>query len=163
LLGTPADRTRGRAVRGGHDTATVTVLVTLAGHNDVEVTRTLRRRGATTFAATANGQSLSEDEYAVLVSQAWSADIPLLDAVIIGPTLGGKTTGFPIRDHLAAVFGIEPLLRAAGDIKTRRDHDPDPIAARWPQRHRRGHRRSPARRGRPRSSCRCCARGPGGG
>jgi DNA repair exonuclease SbcCD ATPase subunit len=32
----------------------------------------------------------------------------------------GKSTGFPVRDHLADVFGIRPLLNAAGWLKARR-------------------------------------------
>jgi DNA repair exonuclease SbcCD ATPase subunit len=121
LLGTPADRNRGRAVRGGHDRATVSIALSLPGHDDIQVTRTLRRSGASTFDATVDGHAVTEDDYATLLAHAWSAEPPLLDSIIFGPSIGARTTGFPIRDHLAAVFRIEPLLRAAADIKTRRD------------------------------------------
>lgn len=150
LLGTPADRDRGRAVRGGHDSATVTVELALpsvagmggvgsgrgaadvvhrarleeptsSGGTQVQVSRTLRRNGTSTFTATIAGEDLSEVGYLELLSQAWSADVGLLDSIIFGPTLTAKATGFPIRDHLASVFGVEPLLRAGREVKMRRD------------------------------------------
>lgn len=121
LLGAPADRARGRAVRGGHDAASVTVLLSIPGSPDIEVTRTLRRNGAETFAALVDGRSITESEYLASLSAAWLADTDLLDAIIFGPPSSGKVTGFPIRDHLASLFGIDPLLRAAADFKTRRD------------------------------------------
>jgi DNA repair exonuclease SbcCD ATPase subunit len=121
LLGTPPDRARGRAVRGGHDEASVTLLVSLPNQADIEVTRTLRRSGSVTFAATIDGKSLTEAEYEATLTEAWTADTALLDAVIFGPAAVGKVTGFPIRDHLATVFGVEPLLRSAAYLKSRRD------------------------------------------
>ncbi len=121
LLGTPVDRARGRAVRGGHETASVTVLVSLPDHADIEVTRTVRRNGAATFAAAVDGRSMSEADYEATLTKAWAADTDLLDAIIFGPPTGGGVTGFPVRDHLAAVFGVDPLLRAADEIKARRD------------------------------------------
>jgi hypothetical protein len=121
LLGTPVDRARGRAVQAGHDEASVTVSVSLSGRGELEVTRTLRRGGAATFAARIDERSLTEASYVELLSEAWSAQPGLLDAVIFGPDPGSKTTGFPVRDHLAAVFGVEPLLRATTDMKQRRD------------------------------------------
>lgn len=121
LLGTPPDRARGRAVRGGHEEATVTLVVSLPDHRDVEVTRTLRRSGPVTFAATIDGSPVTEAEYDAALTESWTADTALLDAVIFGPATAGKITGFPIRDHLAAVFGVEPLLRSAEQLKSRRE------------------------------------------
>lgn len=120
LLGTPPDRGRGRAVRGGHDEATVTLVVSLPDRGDVEVTRTLRRSGAATFAASIDGRALTEADYNATLSESWTAQTALLDAVIFGPAATGKMTGFPIRDHLAAVFGVEPLLQSAERLKSRR-------------------------------------------
>lgn len=121
LLGAPEDRARGRAVRGGHDSASVTLLLSIPDSPDIEVTRTLQRNGAGTFAANLDGRSITESEYLASLSKAWLADTALLDAIIFGPSTSSKVTGFPIRDHLAALFGIDPLLRAAGELKARRD------------------------------------------
>jgi DNA repair exonuclease SbcCD ATPase subunit len=121
LLGTPSDKSRGRAVRGGYDAASVTLDILLPEGQEIEVTRTLLRGGAVTFAATADGQNLTENDYLDVVTEAWSADVALLDAVIFGPTTGEKVTGFPIRDHLAAVYGVAPLLASAVELKLRRD------------------------------------------
>lgn len=121
LLGTPVDRARGRSVRTGHDAASVTVWLDLAEHGEVEVTRTIRRSGASTFNATLRSDKLDQGQYEVLLADAWSAEPALLDSVVFGPANTAKLTGFPIRDHLAAVFGVEPLLRAADTVKARRD------------------------------------------
>lgn len=121
LLGTPVDRSRGRAVQAGHDDAAVKIWVTLAGHGEAEVSRTLRRDGAASFHATLDGRPLSEAAYLDLLGDVWSAQPALLDAVIFGPTLEPKTTEFPVREHLAAVLGVQPLLQAAAHVKARRD------------------------------------------
>jgi DNA repair exonuclease SbcCD ATPase subunit len=121
LLGTPEDRGRGRAVRSGHEVATVQLDLSLPGHADVQVTRSLKRNGGTTFDARLEGVAIDEARYRGILRDAWAADPDLLDALIFGPVTAGKSTGFPIRDHLAAVFGIEPLLNAAGRLKARRD------------------------------------------
>lgn len=119
LLGTRGDRTRGRAVKAGEDLANVELVLALTGGSQVEVIRTLRRSGAVTFVATIDGNEATEDEYLSALTRAWSADPAMLDAVIFGPPTSGKETGFPIKDHLAAVFGIDPLLEAADKVQKR--------------------------------------------
>jgi DNA repair exonuclease SbcCD ATPase subunit len=121
LLGAPEERARGRAVRNGHESAAVELHLEVPGHPDIQVTRSLKRTGASTFAATIEGEVVTESQYLATLSQAWVADTALLDAVIFGPTLTSKVTAFPIRDQLAAVFGIDPLLTAATALKVRRD------------------------------------------
>jgi DNA repair exonuclease SbcCD ATPase subunit len=121
LLGAPEDRARARAVRSGQEVATVQLDLSLPGHADVQVTRSLKRNGATRFDARLEGVAIDEASYRGILNDAWAADPDLLDALIFGPVTAGKSTGFPIRDHLAAVFGIEPLLNAAGRLKARRD------------------------------------------
>lgn len=120
LLGTPDVRDRGRAVRGGHESATVRLNLSLPGHSDVQVTRSLKRNGSATFEALVDGAAIDEARYRIVLRDAWSADPGLLDALIFEPVTTGKSTGFPIRDHLADVFGIQPLLDAAGQLKVRR-------------------------------------------
>jgi DNA repair exonuclease SbcCD ATPase subunit len=120
LLGTPDVRDRGRAVRGGQESATVRLELSLPGYDEVRVARSLRRNGAATFEALADGAPIDEARYRMILREAWSADPSLLDALMFEPTVTGKSTGFPIRDHLADVFGIQPLLNAANQLKTRR-------------------------------------------
>jgi DNA repair exonuclease SbcCD ATPase subunit len=120
LLGTPDVRDRSRAVRGGQESATVRLNLRLPGHDDIQVTRSLNRNGAATFEALADGAAVDEARYRMILRDAWSADPSLLDALIFEPSVTGKSTGFPIRDHLADVFGIQPLLNAAGRLKARR-------------------------------------------
>jgi len=119
LFGTPAARRLGQAVRVGHDSATVQ-LDLLLDSRAVQVTRSLKRSGAMRFEATADGGPIDEHAYNSLLQSVWAADSGLLDALIFGAEAKGETTAFPIKDHLADIFGITPMLQAAKAIKTRR-------------------------------------------
>jgi DNA repair exonuclease SbcCD ATPase subunit len=120
LLGVPEDRSLGSAVRSGHDSATVELDLALPNGSDVGVTRTLRRGGTVSFSARLDGEQVDEGRYHAALREAWLADRGLLDALIFGPSTSGKRTGFPIRDHLADVFGVEALLAASGELGARR-------------------------------------------
>ncbi|MEO7261510.1 MAG: AAA family ATPase [Jatrophihabitantaceae bacterium] len=120
LLGTPEGRAAVRAIRSGHDSATVQLRLDLPGHPDVGISRSLRRNGATTFSATVDGHAVTERGYLKLLAEAWSADRSVIDAIVFGPPSAGKATGFPIRDHLAQVFGVQTLLNAAAELAERR-------------------------------------------
>lgn len=119
LFGTPATRRLGQAVRVGHDSATVQ-LDLLLDSRAVQVTRSLKRSGGTHFEAVADGVPIDERAYISLLRSAWAADPGLLDALIFGAEAKGEASAFPIKDHLADVFGITPMLQAAKAIKTRR-------------------------------------------
>lgn len=121
LLGRPGDRTQGRAVRAGHESATVELLLELPRQGTVRLTRTLKRSGATTFTANAGDVAVSESEYLAILGEAWAAEPAVLDSVIFGSPATSKVTPFPVRDHLAAIFGIEPLLGGAAAVGARRD------------------------------------------
>ena len=120
LFGLPDRRTAVRAIRGGHETATVELDLELPGHPDVRVQRSLRRSGASTFSASVAGESLDETAFAALLAEAWSAETGVLDAIVFGREPGGRATGVPIRDHLAQVFGVQTLLTAAAELGERR-------------------------------------------
>ncbi|HST48111.1 AAA family ATPase [Jatrophihabitans sp.] len=120
LLGLPDRRAAVRAIRGGHETATVELDLDLPGYPDVRVERSLRRSGASSFSANVAGETLDEQDFAALLAKAWSAEAGVLDAIVFGREPGGKATGFPIRDHLAEVFGVQTLLTAASELGERR-------------------------------------------
>lgn len=120
LLGTPQDRNRGRAVRAGKDVASVQLVVSLPDSTEVSVRRDMKRTGAATFHAAANGEEIDEEKYLALLADAWAADTGLLDALIFGPSHTGKGGGFPLQDHLADILGVTQLLAAAETIRTRR-------------------------------------------
>lgn len=120
LLGVPDARTAARAIRGGHESTTAQLSLELPGHPDVRLSRSLSRTGATTFSATVDGQPLDERGYLRLLAEAWSADSAVIDAVVFGLPPAGKATAFPIRDHLAQVFGVQTLLNAAAELAERR-------------------------------------------
>ena len=119
LFGVPAARRLSQAVRVGHDSATVQ-LDLLLGSSTVQVTRFLKRSGRMRFEATADGDPIDEHAYNSLLRSAWAADPGLLDALIFGSEAKGEATAFPIKDHLADLFGITPMLQATKAIKTHR-------------------------------------------
>jgi DNA repair exonuclease SbcCD ATPase subunit len=119
LFGALDPKSRGRAVRSGYDTATVRLRIELPSCGQVEVTRRLRRSGTATFTATVAGDAIDEHRYHQLLREAWAADPHLLDALMFEP-IATAGVAFPVREHLAAVFGIQPLLSAAKVIKKRR-------------------------------------------
>ncbi|HEX8305693.1 MAG TPA: AAA family ATPase [Jatrophihabitans sp.] len=120
LLGVPDGRAAVRAIRSGHDTATAQLALDLPGHPDVRISRSLSRTGASAFSATVDGQALDERGFLRLLAKAWSADSAVIDAVVFGLPPAGKATAFPIRDHLAQVFGVQTLLNAAAELAERR-------------------------------------------
>ncbi|HEY0167834.1 MAG TPA: AAA family ATPase [Jatrophihabitans sp.] len=120
LLGIPDGRAAVRAIRSGHESASVQLGLALPGHPDVQVSRTLRRNGATAFSATVDGHPVDERGYLRMLAKAWSADRGLIDAIVFGPPSAGRATGFPVRDHLAQVFGVQTLLNAADQLAERR-------------------------------------------
>jgi DNA repair exonuclease SbcCD ATPase subunit len=120
LLGLPDARTAIRAIRGGHESATVQLRLDLPGHPDVRLSRSLRRNGGTTFSATVDGKATDERGYLKVLAKAWSAEAGVIDAIVFGPQAAGRATGFPIRDHLAQVFGVQTLLNGAAELAERR-------------------------------------------
>ncbi|WP_338898560.1 AAA family ATPase [Streptomyces sp. TG1A-60] len=119
LLGAPPARRLGQAVRVGHESATVCLDLVLAD-TEVQLTRSIKRSGTARFDAKANGMVIDEAAYTQLLRRAWAADPGLLDTLIFGVGAKGEVTGFPIKDHLADIFGITPMLQAAKAINTRR-------------------------------------------
>lgn len=120
LLGIPDGRTAARAIRSGRDSATVDLALDLPGHPDVRLSRSLRRTGAGSFTALVDGEALDERGFQDVLATAWSAEASVLDAVVFGPPPGSRSTGFPVRDHLAQVFGVQTLLDSAAELAEQR-------------------------------------------
>ncbi|HEV2887594.1 MAG TPA: AAA family ATPase [Jatrophihabitans sp.] len=120
LLGLPGGRAAVRAIRSGHESATVQLDLDLPGHPDVRLSRSLRRNGASTFSATVDGHRLDERGYLKVLAEAWSAEGSVIDAIVFGPPPASRATGFPIRDHLAQVFGVQTLLSAVAEVGEQR-------------------------------------------
>ncbi|MBV9821922.1 MAG: hypothetical protein JO144_06715, partial [Actinobacteria bacterium] len=100
--------------------ASVELELALPGNPDVRLARSLTRSGTGRFEATVAGQQLDERRFQALLAAAWSAEPGVLDAIVFGREPGGRPTAFPIRDHLAQVFGVQPLLTAAAELAERR-------------------------------------------
>ena len=140
LLGLPDGRAAVRAIRSGHESATVELGLDLPGHPDVRLQQVAapqrreqllgerRRRSRWTSGLPARCWPRPGRPRPACSTRSCSAANP-----------AGKATGFPIRDHLAQVFGVQTLLTAAAELAERRQElaAADPVAAR----RRRGRRR----------------------
>lgn len=118
LLGFPSGRGIARGIRGDADSAELSMDLTLANRR-IAVTRTITRNGRTTFAATSDGANLDEAAFRELVRTSWSADAALVDRLVFGdldPTGRTKAT-LPIREHLAELMGVTPMLDAAAELR----------------------------------------------
>jgi DNA repair exonuclease SbcCD ATPase subunit len=109
---------RGRVVRLGADAATVGLDLRIGG-SDVTVTRTVTAAGRTTFTGARDGAALDEAGLAALLAEAWAAEPGLLRTLLFGEAGSHTSVAFPIRDHLAEVFGIAPLLDAVVTVEGR--------------------------------------------
>ena len=120
LLGFPKGRTAGRAVRGGADRAVLSMDVTIAEGVTVTMTRTLTRGGRATFAAESDGDRLDEDAFLSMLRLSWAADPALLDRLIFGDSapFGRAKAPLPVREHLAELLGVTPMLEVAAVLRT---------------------------------------------
>lgn len=118
LLGFPSGQAAGRAVRAGAAAAELSLDLAVGEASTVTVTRTLTRTGRASFAATRDGEPLDEDAFLRLLQESWSTDPALLDRLMFGdPTAGRSRGSLPIRDHLAELLGVTPMLEAAGVLR----------------------------------------------
>ena len=119
LLGFPKGRAAGRAVRGGATRAELSMDLAVDDVT-VTVTRTLTRGGTATFTAVRDGELLDEKAFLALVEQSWAADSALLDRLVFGDVdpLGRAKGPLPVREHLAELLGVTPMLEAAAVLRT---------------------------------------------
>jgi DNA repair exonuclease SbcCD ATPase subunit len=119
LLGFPKGRGVGRAVRAGADRAVLSIDLVVGGAETITVTRTLTRTGRTTFTATAGDTSLSEEKFRQILSREWASDLALLDRLVFGDAdlLRRAGEALPVREHLADLLGVTPLLGAVGELR----------------------------------------------
>jgi DNA repair exonuclease SbcCD ATPase subunit len=109
---------RGRPVRVGAGEATVDLRLQVAG-STLDLTRSLTSTGRTTFRCDRDGVAITEHDYGRLLAEAWCAEPDLLLTLLFGEAGTHTASSFPIRDHLAEVFGIAPLLEAVTTIDER--------------------------------------------
>lgn len=130
LLALPANRHAARAVRHGSDEAAVTVEIQLPDTSRLLVRRTLRPSGRSTFEAHHDGSELDEPAYVDLLELAWAVDRGLLDRLVFGDQPShARDAQFPVRDHLAALIGVTPLLDAAKALERRQKETRDAVTS----------------------------------
>jgi DNA repair exonuclease SbcCD ATPase subunit len=120
-----------RVVRLGKDVATVQVVIEFSDRRTVTVTRSITDKGRTTFEASRHpgGNQLTEEEYLDILGQEWAADPQLLAQLVFGNASPTAESAFPIRDHLAEVMGVTPMLAATEAIDRRLKNLSDDIDA----------------------------------
>lgn len=130
LLGIPSNRKASTAVRTGSKEATVSINLRLVDDSQLIVTRMLRPSGHATFQAHYDGDEVEETAYFHLLRQKWAADRGLVDRLMFGDQpAGARNAQFPVRDHLAALLGITPLLEAARTLEERRKERHERVAS----------------------------------
>ncbi|HEY9564103.1 MAG TPA: ATP-binding protein, partial [Nocardioides sp.] len=118
LLGFPNGRAAARAVRANADRAELSMELALGDDDIINVTRTLTRTGRATFSASRNGVTLDENTYLSTLQTTWAADNPLIDRLMFGdPGASRSNAPLPIRDHLAELLGVTPMLDAAATLR----------------------------------------------
>lgn len=115
LLGFPAGRSAGRAVRVGAPRAELSIDLAVGDTTPITVTRTLTATGHPGFTASRNGEPLDEQAFVRLLQDSWAADPALLDRLMFGDAAAAarSKTPLPIREHLAELLGVTPMLEAA--------------------------------------------------
>lgn len=131
LLGFPKPRVAARAVRSGANQAELSVDLIVGRIGTVRVSRTLTRTGRTTFAATSADGDMDEDQFREALGREWATDLALLDRLVFGETdpLRGVGEPLPVREHLADLLGVTPLLAAVADLRNAKAAVTDTIAA----------------------------------
>ena len=118
VLGFSTGKDAGRAVREDAERAEISVDMEV-GDNQVGVTRTITRSGRRTFTATCDGRSLDESSFFELLSNAWAAGPSLVDRLAFGDIdpRGRTRQTLPIREHLAHLMGITPMVETAALLR----------------------------------------------
>lgn len=122
LLGFPKARGAGRAVRSGADQALLSLDLVAGSAGTITVTRTLSRTGRTTFVANAGGTALNEEEFQRILTSEWASDLALIDPLVFGDAdlLRRAGEALPVREHLADLLGVTPLLSAVRELRAAR-------------------------------------------
>ena len=119
LLGFPKSKSARQAIRAGSQRAEVSMELTVVDGTVVSVTRTLTRTGRTSFTASRGGKTLSEASFVDLLERSWSTDLTLCDRLAFGDleTIPRIKKALPIREHLANLLGVTPLIETARSLK----------------------------------------------
>lgn len=118
MFGTASGQDLGRAVRVGAQEATVGITLFVAG-STLDVTRSLTASGESNFWGSRDGTEITESEYLELIRSSWAADPELLVSLLFGEAGTQASSAFPIKEHLAEVFGVSPLREGVATIDER--------------------------------------------
>ncbi|WP_419849898.1 AAA family ATPase [Candidatus Poriferisocius sp.] len=130
LLNVPLPRQAKSAVRLGASSARVKVEIALAdAGQSLLVERSLTPAGKVTFSASLDGEAIQESQYMRILADQWKADLGLIDRLMFtDPKLPLSKSAIPVRDHLAAILGVKPLLDAVEHLQAARKKVTDRVA-----------------------------------
>jgi DNA repair exonuclease SbcCD ATPase subunit len=119
LLGFPKPRVAARAVRAGANRAELSVDLIVGGTGTIRITRTVTRTGRTTFTATTADGVMDEEQFRQVLGREWATDVALLDRLVFGDNdpVRRASEPLPVREHLADLLGVTPLLSAVADLR----------------------------------------------
>ncbi len=117
LLGDASEVNAAEQIRGDAESATVQVDVRLPSGDSLSISRSVDRRGRVELSAEVGETVITEqDELDELLATESGADVRVLAQLtfmIHGGSLETAHGEFQLQDHLASVFGVTPLFKAA--------------------------------------------------
>ena len=117
LLGDASEVNAAEQIRGDAESATVQVDVRLPSGDSLSISRSVDRRGRVELSAEVGETIITEqDELDDLLATESGADVRVLAQLtfmIHGGSLETAHGEFQLQDHLASVFGVTPLFKAA--------------------------------------------------
>ena len=117
LLGDASEVNAAEQIRGDAESATVQVDVRLPSGDSLSISRSVDRRGRVELSAEVGETVITEqDELDDLLATESGADVRVLAQLtfmIHGGSLETAHGEFQLQDHLASVFGVTPLFKAA--------------------------------------------------
>jgi DNA repair exonuclease SbcCD ATPase subunit len=122
LLGDASDVNAAEQIRGEAEGATVDVVVRLPSGESLAISRSVDRRGRVDLNAKVGETVITtQDELDDLLAAESGADVRVLGQLtfmIHGGSLETTHGEFQLQDHLASVFGVTPLFKAAAAADT---------------------------------------------
>lgn len=118
VFGDASDVDAAEEIRGDADSAGVEVVLRLPRSGNVTIGRTVNRKGQSKLEATIQGRVITDQsELRSLMAAELGGDLQVLARLTFlahGGALESSHGEFRLREHLASVFGVTPLLEAAG-------------------------------------------------
>ena len=130
IFGFPSGRRGGRAVSAGSERSRLSIELRLPDDTIARIERTLTRTGRSTFTGEHDGSPIEESAFRDLLEASWGAEEGLLARLMFGEVRGASRSAqpLPLREHLAELLGVTPMLEAATRLREAQSRARDEVA-----------------------------------